>query len=211
LPKRLAIPAAAAWLALLALALALSVLAASHDHLAGDTGISHWAQDLPFPGTPLADFVRRITETEVVIATGFTIVLILWLRGYQRQAVVLAGALLLLGALAVLVKAAVDRPRPDPSLVIRRAGFDGSSFPSGHVLSATVLYGFMLYLAATLALPALPRITLAAVSAFFLTMVGPASVYLGVHWPSDVLGGWAWALLILSLAIGADRFLALKY
>ncbi len=73
-----------------------------------------------------------------------------------------------------------------------------------------MLYGFLLYLAVTLSLPPLPRITLAAVSVFFLTMVGPASVYLGVHWPSDVLGGWAWALLVLSLAIGADRFLALQ-
>ena len=196
-----------AWLALLALTLTLSFLASAHNTLPGDVDVATWIQDLPFLGTPISDLVRTITETEVVLATGFAVVLILWLRGYRRQALMLAVGLVAMAALGAGLKQLVDRPRPDPALVDVRAGFSSSSFPSGHVTAGSFLYGTLLYFALTLPLPRLPRWILTLVSLFFLVTVGPASVYLGVHWPSDVLGSWGWTLLLLILLVAAERSL----
>ncbi len=209
MPARFSVPAAAAWLLMLILAIVLSVLAAKHGTLPGDLGIAHWAQDLPFPGKILSDLVRTVTATEVVLATGFAIALVLWLRGYHRQAVVLGIGLLSMVILEVGLKYLVDRPRPDPSLVHVRAEADGSSsFPSGHVMAGSFLYGMLLYFALTLAIARLARWLLAATSLFFLVLVGPASVYLGVHWPSDILGSWSWVLVLIAPLFAADRILA---
>lgn len=192
------------WLALLGLTLALSALAAAHDTLPGDVGISTWAQGLAFPGEDLSDVVRAVTSTEVVLATGGAVALVLWLKGYRRQAALLVAGLILLPALQAGIKDIVDRPRPSPDLVDLRASFSSPSFPSGHVMSGTYLYGFLLYLSAALPLAVAARWALAVVLLSVLLFNGPASVYLGVHWPSDVLGGYSWALLLLTPLLATD-------
>ncbi len=198
--------AVAAWLALLGLTLALTVLAAQHDTLPGDLRIIHWAQGLAFPGEPLADTVRAITGTQVVLASGGAIAVALWLRGYRRQAALLAAGLVVLPLLQFAIKEAVDRPRPSPELVDLRAGFSSPSFPSGHVMGATYLYGLLLYLSLCLPLPAWPRGLIAAWCLLILAFAGPANVYLGVHWPSDVLGGYAWGLLLAAPLAAFDFY-----
>jgi undecaprenyl-diphosphatase len=64
-------------------------------------------------------------------------------------------------------------------------------------MSPTLLYGFLLYLSFRSGLPSWLRTAAGVCSVFVLVFAGPANVWLGVHWPSDVLGGWAWALVLL--------------
>lgn len=199
--------AGALWLAIIVFAIALSVLAAGHDTLPGDLRLSGWLQDLPFPARPLSDIVRAVTGTEVVLATGAAVALVLWLRGYRGDAILLAVGLAVLPLVQVAVKELVDRPRPEADMVILRAGFDSPSFPSGHVTSGVFLYGYLLYLSFRLSLPPTAGWALAAVSLFILIVAGPANVYLGVHWPSDVLGGFAWALALLAPVFAAGACL----
>ena len=187
----------AAWLALLGLASALSVLAAQHDTLPGDVRITAWTQDQVFPGSALSDVVRAITTTEVVLATGGAAVVVLWLLGQRRAAVLLAIGLAVLPLLQAGLKDLIDRPRPGEGVVELRAGFSSSSFPAGHVMSATLLYGFLLWLSIRATWPPALRSAMAFWSVFVLSFAGPPNVWLGVHWPSDVLGGWAWALVLL--------------
>ena len=205
--ERLLASTVALWLALLALSIALATLASIHDTLPGDTGTASWLQGLPFPGESLADTVRSITSTEVVLAGGGALALLLWLRGYRLEALVFAAALIVLPLLQAGIKEIVDRPRPTADLVELRGTFSSPSFPSGHVMSATYFYGFLLYLALSFPLTSLARAALPAVAAAVLALTAPANIWLGVHWPSDALGGYAWgALLLLPVVVACLRF-----
>ena len=204
---RTTVAVALLWLTLLGLSITLSVLAAAHDTLPGDTAIASWSQDLSFPGETLADAVRSITSSEVVLAAGAALALLLWLRGFRRQAVILATGLIILPLLQSGIKEIVDRPRPTADLLEIRGSFSSPSFPAGHVMSGTYLYGFLFYAALALPLRMAARATLVAVCGGVFALTGPANVWLGVHWPSDVLGGYAWgALLLLPVALACRRF-----
>jgi undecaprenyl-diphosphatase len=187
----------AVWVILLAATVALSVLAGQHETLPGDTDIMLWAQERAFPGEGFSDAVRTVTGTEVIVGTGLAVAVALALAGDRRAAIVLAIGIALLPLLQAGVKEWVDRPRPAEPLVELRAGFDSPSFPAGHVMSPTVLYGFVLYLSLRSGLPAALRAAAAAWSAFVLVFAGPPNVWLGVHWPSDILGGHAWGVVLL--------------
>ena len=100
-------------------------------------------------------------------------------------------------AVGMILKDAFQRQRPD--LVPTSAYFSGASFPSGHTMMSAVTY---LTLGALLARSQERRRLKAyfLLVAIFLTLaVGVTRVYLGVHWPTDVLAGWTagavWALL----------------
>jgi len=88
-----------------------------------------------------------------------------------------------------VIKHLVQRPRPD--LVSHEAAIYSASFPSGHTLMATVVYiTFALLLAADFADRRVREYLLA--SAWLVAFaVGASRIYLGVHWPSDVLAGWS--------------------
>jgi undecaprenyl-diphosphatase len=200
------------WLVLLAGAIALSVLAGLHSRLPGDLDITQWLQDSLFPGMGVSRLVRAVGGTEVVLGTGGAVAAVLWLLGRRRQALLLAVGLVALALLQAGIKQVVDRPRPteDPAvagLIDLRAGFSSPSFPSGHVMSPTLLYGFLLYLSPRMALPGVLKVALLGWCAFVLTMAGPAQVYVGVHWPSDVVGGYAWAAVLLLPLICADQIM----
>jgi undecaprenyl-diphosphatase len=194
-----------AWLVLLAGTIVLSVLAGLHSRLPGDLDITEWVQGSLFPGIGVSRLVRAVGSTEVVLGTGGAVAVVLWLMGWRRQALLLALGLVVLPFLQHGLKELVDRPRPTPDLVDLRAGFSSPSFPSGHVMSAALLYGFLLYLSLRIALPSVLTLALVGWCAFMLVVSGPANVYVGVHWPSDVVGGYAWAAVLLLPLVYADQ------
>jgi membrane-associated phospholipid phosphatase len=127
----------------------------------------------------------------------FLIVLILasWRARKLWLPVLFAGAFLVRTIGSTAIKQLIGRPRPDRSLgLVTENGF---SFPSGHTLTATVLAGLLAYLLVRVVRSYVARllILLAAITAVLL--VGLSRVYLGVHYPSDVLGSFALGLFIL--------------
>lgn len=134
-------------------------------------------------------------------------ILYLLLRRRLRTALFLFIAISGGQVLSSLLKLGFDRPRPD--LVPHGAQVYTASFPSGHAMMTAVVY---LTLAALLARSeSRPRIKtyLLLLAASVTLMVGISRVYLGVHWPSDVLGGWmigsAWAAGCWTLAVLLQR------
>ncbi|MER7736962.1 phosphatase PAP2 family protein [Streptomyces sp. NPDC096538] len=101
------------------------------------------------------------------------------------------------------LKAAVDRERPVWSDPVDTAHY--AAFPSGHAMTATVVLGLLLWvLRRQGAGPALWRTALA-VTVVSVTGVGLTRVWLGVHWPSDVLGGWLLGALVVVAAGAVHR------
>jgi undecaprenyl-diphosphatase len=115
------------------------------------------------------------------------LVVVLWVRGARRLAL-WAAATMIGGALIdVVLKDAVARARPHfPNPV---ASAPGASFPSGHAFTATLGAGVLVLWALPL-VSARWRIVVWAAGAFVPLAVGFSRIALGVHWVSDVVGGW---------------------
>ena len=153
----------------------------------------------------LEEMMRDITalgSTGVVAFITLSVLGYLFLRGNMRTAALVAAAVLGSYLLSLLLKETFARPRPD--LVSRATPTFNPSFPSGHSMLAAAAY---LTLAALLAEVQPRRRTkayLLLLGIILTVAVGVSRVYLGVHWPSDVLGGWTagavWALLVWLVA-----------
>jgi undecaprenyl-diphosphatase len=179
-----------------------------------DRTVLLWFRDPSNPADPigsrtLEESMRDITAlggfTFLTLATVVAVASLLFFRK-RRQAIVFAVTVGLAELSSDLLKLVYDRPRPD--LVPHGVDVYSHSFPSGHsTLSAAT------YLTLAAILSSLDRRrrykTFVFTLAILLTIaVGVSRVYLGVHWPTDVVGGWtlgaAWALLA-RVALGLWR------
>lgn len=131
----------------------------------------------------------------------------LLIEGKRRAAllvvVAVAGGLLL----STLLKQGFDRPRPD--LVPHGSIVYTASFPSGHSMLSAVVYLTLGALLARVHAGLAAKAYFLAVAAVLTFLVGTSRIYLGVHWPTDVLAGWAggaaWAILCWTVALGLQR------
>ncbi|MFN8591424.1 MAG: phosphatase PAP2 family protein [Thermomicrobiales bacterium] len=106
------------------------------------------------------------------------------------------------GGISTIVKRIMRRPRPtNPHVNVHPARIGGSSFPSGHVLIYTGVYGFLAFLVATLVRADRIRRSIVAALVALVALVGPSRIYLGHHWFTDV---------IASYLLGASYLLALS-
>ena len=126
----------------------------------------------------------------------------LWLRGMRRAALyvllAIGGGLLV----SLALKAGFQRPRPD--LISHGSLVQTASFPSGHSMLSAIVYLTGGALLALVHEGRAMRFYLIACAAVATILVGISRVYLGVHWPTDVLAGWAggtaWASLCWIIA-----------
>ncbi|MGY4927134.1 phosphatase PAP2 family protein [Streptomyces sp. 900105755] len=97
------------------------------------------------------------------------------------------------------LKAAAGRPRPVWPDPVDSARYP--AFPSGHAMTATVVCGLLLWLLHRCGAGRAIRRTALAAAGLSVVGVGLTRVWLGVHWPSDVLGGWLLGALVVALAV----------
>ena len=192
------------WLGVLALTLALTIVVERDGGMYGEAELVEEVQGWAFPGITLSRVVRFLTATESVIPLGAVLAAVLWLRGERRFALSLAVLLLALPLVQAGIKELVDRARPVENGIEIRATLTSASFPSGHVMGATVFYGWLLaYAAFGPSYGVWYRLIVRTACVFLLLMTGFVSVYLGVHWPTDVFGGHGWGMVLLLPALVA--------
>jgi undecaprenyl-diphosphatase len=134
-------------------------------------------------------FFTTLGDPTVLVVGGFLVGAWLWREGRGRFGAGLLLVILVGRGLTEAQKYWIARARPDlePHLVLVKTW----SFPSGHATSSMI---FFLTLALAVAPPGWRRI--AATGAILLSLfIGLSRVMLGVHWPSDVIGGWCFGLL----------------
>ena len=182
----------------------MAVFAREYRYFSWDIGLDQAIQSISIPGfRPLMVIVSIFGSGWVPFALviGACVALILWrLRLESVICMVEAAA----GAgMNVLVKLLVGRPRPVEPLVNVTTRVTRESFPSGHVVFFVEFFGFLLFLTYVLSRPgAFRRATYAVLGALVL-LVGVSRVYLGAHWPSDVVGayfaGGVWLMLTIEI------------
>lgn len=134
-------------------------------------------------------------------AFGIVVIGLLYRLGLQWEAVTTVFATLgsALTALALLLY--VNRPRPSEELVRVNNHLPTTSFPSGHTLIFTAVVGFLSYLALKSQLPRLVRAPVILLMGAVVVLMGPARVYSGEHWTSDVIAGYLVGSAWLAAAI----------
>lgn len=186
---------------------ALFVLARTTPYFAFDLTIEHALQSVTVPG--FAGFMLLVSTLGFFpqgIILPILIVLYLFVVGLRWEAVMAAFSVAGVMLLGELVKAIVQRARPTPGLVNVFAPLNEYSFPSGHVLEYTAFLGFLMFLLFTLTPHSWVRNLGLIVLGALIVLVGFSRVYLGQHWPSDVLGAYLLGSLWLTLSVYLYRW-----
>jgi undecaprenyl-diphosphatase len=108
-------------------------------------------------------------------------------------------------ALSSVLKHVIQRERP--TIIAHRSAVYTSSFPSGHSMLSAVVYLTLGTLLARLAKERIVKFYFLMVALILTGLVGVSRVYMGVHWPTDVLAGWTAGLVWAALCWAATRYL----
>ena len=148
---------------------------------------------------------------DITALGGFTVLtlvslvatLLLALHRRRREALIFAATVIGAQAISAIAKIVIDRPRP--ILVPHHDLVYATSFPSGHALMTPVVYLTLATIIASGETRPHLKAILPICAALVIVAVGISRVYLGVHWPTDVLAGW-----LLGLAIALCASIALR-
>lgn len=166
------------------------------DTAAFDTAVTSFFRDAgnlndPWGPVWLEEAVRDVTAMGSFTILGFLLivtVLFLVLSGKLRTAVFVAASVIAGTIVSTGLKVAFDRPRPDVEAVTR---VFTASFPSGHATVSAVVYLTLGLLLAESTLDRRLKVFFITLGVFMTLAVGISRVYLGVHYPTDVLAGWS--------------------
>ena len=169
-----------------------------------DEWVLHALRSPGDPGDPIGPWWVQTMFMDITSLGGTTVVTLITLTvlGYLIIDGKRAAALLVLisvaggAALSSLLKLGFDRPRPD--LVAHLVEVKSLSFPSGHAMVSAVIYLTLGALLAQVQGRRRLKAYILGVAVILTTLIGISRVYLGVHWPTDVIAGWcagtAWAV-----------------
>jgi len=143
--------------------------------------------------------ITMLGEAEFVIILALVISALLWYWRKKLQIIILWIVIIGSEAITYVIKAFVNRPRPDNALILE----ESASFPSGHATIAVAFYGFLTYL--LLCKIKKYRTLTLAISIVIILALGYSRLYLRVHYLSDVLVGYLIGAVWLVIGIKIDK------
>ncbi len=202
-PRKALGVAALCWVGFAAMVWAVG---SGHTTAIDQAGLLFWrGTDLTPRGSPrLAEAVRDVTALGGTVLRNLfalmAVAALLFMR-MRRQALLLGLTVALAWIVNSAIKDLVGRARPQIVPHLMDAG--GNSFPSGHSFNAAVVYISIALAFAALSSRETVRMTVIATALVVSVLIAGSRVWLGVHWPSDVIAGWlggaGWAFLASAL------------
>ena len=141
--------------------------------------------------TPIVKVITHIGGAKIVFV--LTILAIILIKGLKNKLFLLTGIVGTAG-LNVVLKYIVQRERPNINRLITEKGY---SFPSGHSMMSMAFYGMLIFLIFKYVKNTALKWTLIVILTILLSTIGITRIYLGVHYPSDVIGGFLVSLTYL--------------
>jgi undecaprenyl-diphosphatase len=193
------------WLIAVALATVMTLFAFFDTYPPGDVTISRAVQSIDLPGVQTAsDLLYLLGSSPLFQLMAFTAAgSALW-RGHRLTASLFLVAAICRG-LAGVIKGIVERERPSPFVVDVSEQAAGFSFPSGHVLGTILVWGFLCYAAEELIPDRRWRFLTQGVCIAMIALMGLQRVYVGAHWPTDVLAAYLWGAVVLLPLVAVHR------
>lgn len=141
--------------------------------------------NLPHALTVFFSSLTSLINTPVIVTWVALLLVIFIYKKWWSEAILLAGNLALTGILVALLKNVYQRPRPTIQHLVEEGGF---SFPSGHALASTLVVGALVIIVSQRVKNRHLRHLLQVLLMVFILTIMTSRVYLGVHYPTDVLG-----------------------
>ena len=198
--KRAGLPALSA---LFACVLLLAVLIRANPDSGTEITVMEWFRGWSWWGADgYLAAVSKLTDFWPRLALLVGAVLAVCASGRFRRAFTVGLAFLVVGVIAYLIDYTLGeiagrvRPIAEPS---------NNSFPSGHTFGSTWTLGFVIFLAVRHAVPLSVRVPVILTLGTLIVSVGASRIFLGVHWPADVAGGYALGAVALIAVIFTYR------
>lgn len=212
--RRVVLGGSAAVVVLALVAIVLTDEVVRHGALAGLDGTwRDWVLDQRTPVlTEVMIGASRFGSTPALLAIVLAVAAwLVWRRQRAESVLVVAAAAGIL--VGPLLKVVIGRPRPvttDHLMLV-----DSWSYPSGHSLNSMLVLGILTVLAVLALTGVLARAIVLVTGLVLVGAVGFSRVYLGVHWPSDVLAGWLigvlWLTICLTVAHAVREYRRVRY
>ncbi len=155
--------------------------------------------------TPIAKFVTNFGGAIFLIV--LTVLLVTIIKNKKIGLSIFAN-LTIVTILNQLLKRVLQRPRPTEYRIIEETGY---SFPSGHSMVSMAIYGYLIYLIYKYVENKYVKWILISLLSVLICLIGISRIYLGVHYTSDVLGGFLISISYLVIYISAvNKFLIEK-
>ncbi|RFU69711.1 PAP2 family protein [Peribacillus saganii] len=179
---------------------AMALFVSKHTIVAFDSTIISFVQGFEARTlTAIMKFFTLIGGTiPVVVLTLLSLFFLYWVLKHRSELILLIAVMSGANILFVSLKLLFHRARPD---LHRLAEASNYSFPSGHATMAFALYGVLTFILWRHISTGLKRTILITLSVFMILMIGISRIYLGVHYPSDIIAGYFISAFWLSIAI----------
>ena len=141
--------------------------------------------------TPIVKVITHVGGAKIVFV--LTVLAIILIKGLKNKLFLLTGIVGTAG-LNVVLKHIIQRERPNINRLIPEKGY---SFPSGHSMMSMAFYGMLIFLIFKYVKNTALKWTLIVILTILLSTIGITRIYLGVHYPSDVIGGFLVSLTYL--------------